>query len=161
MRVYLRPYNRDDRQALSALFSDAETVRFVGDRRPLDPPAASRLLDKILNIYDTDPSFFIWAVQEGEAYAGHAELKRRKGRSEYEIIYIVERRRWGRSLGDKIADLLVEEARGRSIPFIIATVYPENLASVAILTKRGFEHDVQLSDELDCHTYKLNLTQAG
>lgn len=157
-QVRLRPYTRDDRQALSALFSDAEVVRYVADGRPLDPSAAAQVLDKILIIYETDPSFLIWAVQEGDEYVGHAELKRRKGRSEYEIIYILERRRWGRSLGGKVADLLIEEARERSISFIIATVYPENLASVAILIKRGFELDVELSDELDCHAYKLNLT---
>ena len=154
----LRRYALADRQAVVDLFTDAEVVRYVGEGVPLEPAAANQLMDKILDIYESDPSFFVWAVQEGDEYAGHAELKRRRGRTEYEIVYLVQRVRWGRSLGGKIVDLLIEEGRRRSIPFVIATVYPENLASIAILTRRGFERDVELSKELDCHAYRLNLT---
>ena len=159
--VSLRQYVRADRQALADLFGDAEVVRYVGDGKPLGPADAQALMSRIFDIYETDPSFFVWAVQEGDEYAGHAELKRRKGSSEYELIYLVQRSRWGRSLGGRIADLLIEEARRRSLPFVIATVHPDNLASIAILTRRGFERDVKLSNQLGAHAYRLNLAQAG
>lgn len=96
---YLRPYVRSDADDFGALFSDAEVMRYVGDGAALEASAASALFERAFVKYDTDPSFHIWAIQEGAAYAGHAELKRRTGRSEYELIYILQRSRWGRSLG--------------------------------------------------------------
>jgi len=132
-------------------------MRYVGNGKPMEPSAAFGMLDKIFNTYSTDPSFFIWAVQENGEYAGHAELKRRPGRSEYELIYFLQRSRWGRSLGGSVVDLLIREARARSIPFVVATVAPENAASIAILRRRGFEEDPNLSTELGSTAYRLLL----
>lgn len=132
-------------------------MRFVGDGRPLERSSAHALLDKILSVYETDPSFFIWAVQDDGAYAGHAELKRRKGRSEYELIYLLAQGRWGRGMGGRVVDLLLSEARQRQIPFVIATVHEKNAASIAILRRRGFVPDDLLSAEMGCSAYRLEL----
>lgn len=158
MGVALRPYTQSDLESFAALFGDPEVMRYVGDGRPLEPGGSAQLLAKVLDIYRSDPSFFVWAIEEGGEYAGHAELKRRKGREEYELIYLVERKRWGRSLGGEVVDTLLNEARKRRIPFVIATVEPENSASVAILTRRGFEFDEDLSAQFDCPAYRLQLS---
>lgn len=155
--VALRPYEQRDLGDFSELFGDAEVMRYVGDGKPLDADDAASLLNKIFQIYETDPSFFVWAVQEGTEYAGHAELKRRSGREEYEIVYLLERKRLRRALGGKVVDLLISEARARELPFIIATVEPENHASLAILAKRGFVPDDGLSRSLGCNAYRLHL----
>ena len=153
----LRQYDRAALNGLSELFADARVVRYVGDGKPMDAPSATALMEKILRLSESDPSFWVWAVYEGEQYAGHAELKRRSGRSEYELIYILQQKRWGRSLGGSVVDLLISEARTRSIPFVIATVAPENVASIAILKRRGFVNDDGLSRQLDCPAYRLSL----
>lgn len=153
----LRPYTRSDEQALANLFMDAEVMRYVGDGRTVPAAAVREIMDRIFHIYGSDPSFLIWAIQEGKEYAGHAELKRRKGRREYELIYILQRSRWGRSLGMHVVDLLLAEARKRLIPFVIATVDPENAASIAILKRRGFSLDAELSTALGCQAYRLPL----
>jgi [ribosomal protein S5]-alanine N-acetyltransferase len=154
--VSLRPYTSTDADSLKILFSDPEVVRYVGDGKPL-VHAALKLFEKILDKYERDPAFFIWAIQEDGEYAGHAELKRRAGRSEYEIIYILQRSRWGRTLGSRVVNLLLQEARTRSIPFVIATVHPENVGSIVILQRRGFVLHGALSTELQVHTYRLDL----
>jgi RimJ/RimL family protein N-acetyltransferase len=161
--VALRLYERADFDDFIALFGDAEVMRYIGEGKPLAASAAAELFAKIFDIYRNDRAFFIWAVYEGDRYAGHAELKRRKGRSEYEIVYMLARGRWGRSLGGRLVDLLVFEAQKRRIPFIIATVNPQNSASLAILTRHGFMRDAQLSASLCSDTYRLDLdsTQAG
>lgn len=156
-QVSLRPYTRADREPLRALFSDAHVMKYVGDGKPMERDAAAAGLDKILSIYETDPAFFIWTVREGDDYAGHAELKCRKGRSEYELIYVLEKERWGHGLGGSVVDLLLSEARKRGIPFVIATVDPKNTASIAILRRRGFADDAELSAQLDCAAYRLDL----
>ncbi len=154
---FLRPYTRSDQEELSALFTDAEVMRYVGDGRPAHAPAVPELMEKILRLYETDPSFLVWAIQEGQEYAGHAELKRRIGRSEYELIYFLQRSRWGRRLGSDVVDLLLSQARNRLIPFVVATVHADNTASIAILKRRGFIIDVRLSSELSCPAYRLVL----
>lgn len=120
----------------------------------LDAVEASALLEKVLRIYETDPTFFVWAVNEDGEYAGHAELKRRKGRTEYELVYVLQKKRWGRGLGSCVVDLLLEQARKRDISFVIATVNPQNVASLAILKKRGFFADDGLTRELGCAAYR-------
>ena len=156
----LRRYEHSDLPDFTALFGDPQVMRYVGEGSALDAAAATTLMDKIFEIYETDPSFFVWAVEQDAEYAGHAELKHRKGREEYEVVYILQRERWGRGLGGELCDLLASEARRRKIPFIIATVNPENLASSAILSRRGFKRDEMLSQELSCAAYRLNLDRA-
>ncbi|MDQ6933192.1 MAG: GNAT family N-acetyltransferase, partial [Candidatus Eremiobacteraeota bacterium] len=154
---FLRPYTRSDKQALANLFMDAEVMRYVGDGRTVPTAAVREIMDRIFHIYDSDPSFLIWAIQESDEYAGHAELKRRKGRGEYELIYILQRSRWGRSLGTHVVDLLLAEARKRLIPFVIATVDPEKrppspFSSVAVfhLTPSYRPHSVAKRIDYHC-----------
>jgi RimJ/RimL family protein N-acetyltransferase len=160
-RVTLRPYREEDRNAVGDLCADPETMRFVGDGQPMLFNDTPHLVDRIFEKYRTDPTFHVWAVEENGEYAGHAELKRRAGRSEYELIYILERSRWGRGLGGMVADLILKEARAIGVPFVIATVYEVNAPSIAILRRRGFVPDERLSKELDTYALKLTLTQVS
>ncbi len=153
----IRPYRSSDRRVLGELFSDPDVMRFVGDGDPIPENTEPHLIERILEKYRIDPSFHIWAIEEGGRYAGHAELKRRAGRTEYELIYILARDCWGRGLGRAVVDLLLAEARNRDIPFVIATVDAENHASNAILRSHGFMRDENLSAELGAPAFKLVL----
>jgi RimJ/RimL family protein N-acetyltransferase len=116
------------------------------------------MIDRIFNVYRTDPAFYIWAVEEDGEYAGHAELKIPAGRDDYELIYIIERSRWGRRLGGVVADLILAQARALALPYVVATIYEANEASLAILEHRGFVRDEQLSQKLDTYALKLTLS---
>ncbi len=155
--VRLQKYEPSDLPGFVELFADPEVMLYVDQGLPLERAAAEALFAKIFDVYERDPEFFIWAVYEGDEYAGHAELKRRPGRPEYELIYLLERRRWGRSLGSSVVDLLLAQARKRSLAFVIATVDDKNAASLAILRRNGFERERELSIELGCGAYRLNL----
>jgi RimJ/RimL family protein N-acetyltransferase len=151
----VRKYTLADRDQFAELFGDHEVMRYVGDGVALTTDSAKELFERAFEIYRTDPSFFIWAVDVDGEYAGHAELKRRAGRSDYELAYILQRRRWGRGLGGLVVDLLLKEARDRRLAYVIATVHPNNAASIAILARRGFELDETMSAELACNAYRL------
>jgi RimJ/RimL family protein N-acetyltransferase len=153
----LRPYLLADRKAVGELCADPQTMRFVGNGQPLLFKDKPHIIDRIFEKYRADPTFHIWAVEENGEYAGHAELKRREGRSEYEIIYIIQRSRWGRGLGGIVADLILREARANDVPFVVATVYEANAASISILQRRGFVPDPQISKELATHAFRLTL----
>lgn len=153
----LRRYRTSDQQSLFELFTDPDVMKYVGDGQPIGAHEEPYVIDRIFAKYRTDPSFYIWAVEEDGEYAGHAELKRRGGRTEYELIYILQRRRWGRGLGKKVVDLLLADARSKHIPFVIATVNAENHASNAILKSRGFARDENISAELEVPAFRLVL----
>lgn len=152
-----RYYRESDRKQVADLFGDPEAMRFVGNGLPLGSLESKSFIDQIFEKYRADPSFFIWAIEEDGQYAGHAELKRRTGRSEYEIIYILERARWGRGLGGAVIDRLLEEARNRNMGFVIATVSKKNYASTALLLRRKFQPDETISAELGIPAFRLVL----
>ena len=153
----LRAYERSDEAAMFGLFADPLVMRYVGNGEALDGAGVASLLEKILDIYRTDPQFHVWAIEDDGGYVGHAELKRRRGRSEYELIYFLRAAAWGRGLGSRVVDRLLEEARALQLPFVVATVDPRNGASIAILERRGFTPDAQLSEELGAQAYRLEL----
>ena len=74
-----------------------------------------------------------------------------------EINYFLQRKRWGKSLGGQVVDLLLREARERALPFVIATVDERNVASLAILRRRGFVRDEALSASIGMNTLRLTL----
>jgi RimJ/RimL family protein N-acetyltransferase len=142
---------------MAALFGDAAVMRYVGDRKPFDAEQSAAALEKIFAICDSDSSSSIWAIEVGDEYAGHAELRRRHGRPEFEIVYLLQQQRWGRSLGGHVVDAILAEAAARALPFVVATVYPENAASLAILRRRGFSEDADLSRERAVLALRLDL----
>jgi RimJ/RimL family protein N-acetyltransferase len=158
--VRLRAYTDADRGSLIALLGDPDVMRFVGDGAPIEETEAGRLFDGMAEIHAIDPAFFIWAVEDEGGYAGHAELKRRRGRAEYELVYYVARDRWGRGIGGIVADALLAAAREKRLPFVIATVYDGNAASRRIVARRGFLPDARLSEELGAPTYRLDLEES-
>ncbi|MDB5071932.1 MAG: N-acetyltransferase [Candidatus Eremiobacteraeota bacterium] len=153
----LRRYEHDDFPAFAKLFGDADVMRYVGDGVPLDDAGAQRLFERVFELYATDPEFHVWAIEEAGGYAGHAELKRRTGRSEYELIYFLARDRWGRGLGGEVVDALLAFAHEQRLPFVIATVDDANAASRRILERRGFLADAALSEGFAAPAYRLGL----
>jgi RimJ/RimL family protein N-acetyltransferase len=158
MLCYLRQYERSDGPDFAALLVDARVMRYIGDGKPFDGQRASRAIeDEVFAKCEGDPSLYIRTVRVGEQYAGHAELFRRSARSEYEMLYLLLPQFWGRGIGSCVVDLLLNEARTRNLPSVIATVHPENAASIAILARRGFTSDAQLTADLGLTAYRLDL----
>ena len=153
----LRRYRPADEPNLAALLADPEVMRYVGEGVPLPHDETHALMERLFKRYETDPASGFWAIEENGEYAGHAELKTRPDRSEFELIYFLQRDRWGRGLGSRVVDLLLDEARRRAMPFVIATVHENNAASLAILTRRGFERDEALSAIYECTALRLDL----
>lgn len=132
-------------------------MRYVGLGRPLTEEQARADFEKNFDTATSDPAHFIAVVDEEGEYAGHCEIFRRQGRTEWEINYFLQRKRWGQSLGGQVVDLLLREAQKRALPFVVATVDERNVASLAILRRRGFIRDEALSASLGMNTLRLNL----
>ena len=70
------------------------------------------------------------------------------GRGEPEIKYALLRAAWGRGLATEAACALLDFARDRGLPEVIATVDPQHGASQRVLAKAGMERG-ELRDEED------------
>ena len=79
---------------------------------------------------------------------GFAGLIHFAGRGEPEIKYALLRSAWGRGLATEAARALLDFARDRGLPEVIATVDPQHGASQRVLAKAGMERG-EIRDEED------------
>ena len=147
-RLLLRPYQRSDEPGFVALLCDADVMRYVGDGSPLDASAAADLVERGRDVVASDPAFHVWAVEIGGAYAGHAELKRRRGKPDHELVYYLAKPYWGRGYGRQLASELVRLAfETYDLTLVIATVMAANTASRRIVEALGFHEDERIGRE--------------
>ncbi len=148
MRFTLRPYAPSDRDAFLALFGDPEVVRWVGDGQ-VDSERNRRMFEKlkVLEIGSEQRFAFVLAVCQGDALIGHVELKQtdETGPDEWELVYIFARRVWGRGYGTELATWALQTAHAHDRR-LVATVDPENAASLHILARCGLQERGRLPD---------------
>jgi RimJ/RimL family protein N-acetyltransferase len=141
----LRPYRREDRVDFVALLGDPNVMRYVGDGVPLDTAQAAQLFGRMFEVVASDPTFHVWAIEIDGAYAGHAELKRRRGKPDHELIYYLAKPYWGRGYGKRVAaEIVAFGLETCGMPHVIATVDEANVASRHILESLGFREDARI-----------------
>jgi RimJ/RimL family protein N-acetyltransferase len=137
----LRAWRAEDRGAWIALFADPEVLRFVGDVS-VDEERDNGIFDRLmaLEIGSQQRFAFVCAAEFDGEIVGHVELKQTEHtrEQEWELVYVLARRAWGRGLGGALANwgVCTAHAHGRRV---IATVAPDNAASLRILDRLGFE----------------------
>lgn len=140
-RLIVRRLVNADAEAMCAIYGDEESMRFVGDARPLPVDICLHWIDV------TDGNF------ERRGYGMMAACEKESGelvacvgvvhpnqQEEPEIKYAIRRDRWGRGLATELVAGIVEYARtelGKSR--LIATVHPDHVKSQRVLQKVGFE----------------------
>jgi RimJ/RimL family protein N-acetyltransferase len=135
----LRDWGPADRRAFVELLTDPEVVRFVGDGTA-DPVMVEAVFDRAmaLELGPTHRFAFVHAVVVDAEVVGHVELKVTEdcGPDEWEVVYILARRAWGRGLGGALVAWASETCRahGRRM---VATVHPDNAASLCLLGRAG------------------------
>jgi RimJ/RimL family protein N-acetyltransferase len=131
-------------------------MRYVGDGVALDEAEARRLFALVFEIVGSDPTFHIWAIEVDGAYAGHAELKRRRGKEDHELIYYLAKPYWGRGHGKRVAaEIVAFGFEACALPHLIATVDEANAASRHIVESLGFHEDARISREYSPVGYLL------
>lgn len=143
----LRRWTPRDRSVWLALFGDAAVVRFMGDG-VVDPEGDAAVFERLmaLAIGPTERFAFVFAAELAGDVVGHVELKRTDNTrdDEWELVYALARRAWGRGLGTALAAWATETAHAHR-KRVIATVAPGNAASLRILEKLG----LAVAGELD------------
>jgi RimJ/RimL family protein N-acetyltransferase len=147
-RLFLEPYTPADEDDFVALFQDTRVSRWMGDG-PESEAADRALFGRIFTKVYALNQFDVWAVRRDGRLVGHAEIKSATVVEGYEIIYALAAETWGCGLGTELADAIVSYGFSTlGLGEVHATVAEPNRASLALLSKIGFQHvrDIKQDD---------------
>ncbi|MFI6123029.1 GNAT family N-acetyltransferase [Streptomyces sp. NPDC051064] len=153
-RLLLTPYTPGDEEAFVALFQDVRVSRWMGEG-PSTEAEHRALFGRVFTKVYARGLFDVWAVREGAATVGHAEIKPTPESGGHEIVYALAPGAWGRGLGTELAEALVAQGFGRlGLREVYATVAAENVPSLTLLRHIGFR-PVRDIEEADGSTTRL------
>ena len=139
-RLRCRRWAARDLAALLAVYGDAEAMRWVGDGRPLTEADARRWLTVTHDNY-VRRGYGMFALEERQRAGdviGFCGLVHPGGQAEAEVKYALRRTHWGQGLAtEAVRGLLAYGAARHGLVTIIATVAPDNVASLRVLAKAG------------------------
>ena len=136
-RLVIRPLEESDLRAFHLICGDEAAMQFMGDGKPLLLEGTQKWIAVSQQNYMLHSRGCMAVIERAtNAFIGFCGLV--KGDNEHiELIYAFTPQVWGRGYAAEAGAAMV--AYGREfIPEIIATVYPENTASLRVLEKVGF-----------------------
>jgi ribosomal-protein-alanine N-acetyltransferase len=148
-RLRLRPFRAADRDAIHAIYSDPEVMRYVGHGAHRTTAETARALRGYADALRTRGYGFVAVVElSSGVLIGDAGLHPLAGRGpDVELGYTLARDAWGRGYATEIGSALVAHAfEALGVPRVMAQVEPENAASRRVLEKLGMtERGVRLT----------------
>lgn len=148
-RLLIRKITRQDFEEFDLICSDPETMRFVGDGKPLSKEQTQRWIDVTLKNYEVK-GFGVYAViyKETGALIGYSGLVFSNQINDYELIYTLSKANWGKGLATEIANHMIDFGfNSLHMKSIYASIDPHNKASENILLKIGFKEICRMDDE--------------
>jgi RimJ/RimL family protein N-acetyltransferase len=140
-RLRARRWIASDVEALFAVYSDPEGMRWVGDGQPISRAECDRWMRVTMENYAARGyGMFVLEERTTGEIVGFCGLVHPGGQPEPEIKYALLRSHWGRGLASEIAPaLLAYGAERHGLSRIIATVNPEHAVSRRVLAKAGMK----------------------
>ena len=140
-RLTLRPPRRGDEDALFALHSDAEVMRYFSEPPWTDPERATRQVDDDAAAFERGDFFrFTIVLNETQRMIGNCTLfalHRQNRRAE--IGYALQRAHWGKGyMGEALGALLAHAFHDLDLNRLEADIDPRNAASASLLERLGF-----------------------
>lgn len=148
-RYILKPYTVNDLDRFLEISLDKEVSQFMSGIAD-NAEEETRLFYKIFDVYakDTERWFWIWGIYAGNKLCAHLELKETDvtSNNELEIVYMVHPEERRKGLMTEVLSV-IKESQYQWGKRIIATVYPDNEKSIALLEKWGIEKTETEIDE--------------
>lgn len=138
-RLMVRQFTTGDVADLHAICGNRHTMRHVGDGMVLSRARCGEWIEESLADY-ASRGHGAWALQlAGEApLAGYCGIVAARRRSDPEIIYALRPELWRRGIASELVPAVLGYGFGTlGLQRIVATVRPENVASVRVLEKSG------------------------
>ena len=164
-RLLLRHFEWSDLDALHAIMSDPDVMRYVGNGSTKTRRQTERLigfwmtdngrawdehplqrLPQLRRALERDAHLSVWATVEKRTnrLVGRCGLIPwdLEGRTETEVAYMLDKSRWGRGYAAEAAGGICDYAFGRlALDRVISLVQPANAASRRVAEKCGMRHE--------------------
>jgi RimJ/RimL family protein N-acetyltransferase len=138
-RLSVRRFVPGDAADLHAVCGDRRMMRYVGDGMTLGPRRCAEWIDESLADYATRGYGASALFVEGESsMAGYCGIVTARRRADPEIIYALRPGFWGQGLASELVPALLAFGFGHcGLNRIVATIRPENHASLRVVEKAG------------------------
>ncbi|MEZ5564632.1 MAG: GNAT family N-acetyltransferase [Gammaproteobacteria bacterium] len=138
-RLIVRQFATEDAAALHLVCGDRRTMRLVGDGYVLSRDRCAQWINESLIDYAT-AGYGAWAVSlaDDPAIVGYCGIVAAPRRRDPEIIYALRPLWWGQGLASELVRALIEHGFATcGLRRLVATIRPENHASVRVVEKAG------------------------
>ena len=148
-RLTLRPFTSLDVPDHARLYGDPEVTRHLagGPVLPDDVPRRSRQVVEAFVSHWKDHGFGVWAVidRASSRFIGQCGLKHLPESSEIEVLYALERARWGSGFASEAAGAALHHGfTAVRLPRIVAVARPDNHSSRRVMDKLGMRYEGEL-----------------
>ena len=162
-RLVLRHMTPDDAPFMLGLLNEASWMRFIGDRgvRTIEAARDYILAGPVDMVRRLGFGFYMVELIEPGRPIGVCGLARRDFLDDVDIGYAFPPQHWGQGYAHEAASAVLAHAKNDiGLKRIVATVRPDNAASIKLLEKLGlrFERSLQPSgDTPELHLYGMTL----
>ena len=152
-RLILRKLRVEDAEDLFCIYSNPETMKFMGKGSSSVDEARGHIQKHIGNYYDTY-GFGLWAtvLKEQNRLIGRCGLlfQEIEGRKEPELAYLLDFNYWGKGLATEAARSIIKLGFEQyKFNRIIAVVNPQNMASICVAEKVGMTYEREIAKYKD------------
>ncbi len=143
-RLELRPFQASDVDGIAELLADREATKFIGNVR-----SHSAAAESVLGMRDAFGArgWGTLAVvpREQKSCVGYCGVRPLPHTSEIEIAFALKKSCWNQGYATEAAGASIDAAfKTLRIKSIVATVYPENKASLRVLEKLGMDLECEV-----------------
>jgi ribosomal-protein-alanine N-acetyltransferase len=161
-RLRVRHLQPDDSDNLYVVTGDPELMTYVGDGKPLSRELNDKWIQVSINNYAIKGYGCSVVIDKRDgAFIGFCGLVRSEFAEppdDAELIYALRKPYWGQGLATEVAGAMFKYGKEKcDLKRIIATIDPNNTASIRVADKIGFEfaREVLDADGLPTHIYEL------
>lgn len=141
-RLLVRQLTEKDIDAMYAIYSDADAMRWVGDGEPITRDGCLKWIEVTRRNYATRGyGMSALTLRTTGSVVGFCGLVHPGCQPEVEIKYALLRDYWGQGFASEAAKgMLAYGAKILGMQEVIATTAPDNVASQRVLQKAGMQH---------------------
>ena len=140
-RLILRPLNAADTDAVYAMRSDADVMRYI--RKPQNYAETVDWIGLVSSRWTKEKIGFYSVIEkETGKFVGWCGLWKLKETGEIEVGYAIAKNFWGKNYAAEAAEKCLEHGFGElNLPQIVAVAVPENVFSRRVMEKIGMNFD--------------------
>lgn len=131
-RLLVRPFEERDLDALCAVLSDPETMKYI------EPPFSCERTARFLREAGLCEPPLVFAAEDHGGVIGHVIFHDCGVPDRYEVGWVLRRDRWGRGYASELTAALIAEGRARGLKSLLIECDPRQAATRRIAEAFGF-----------------------